>query len=449
MQTDGIRSVNIDMDNGARPVEVLAHVELPGGVIALRRQGIEFFLQRLLGLAGLDPSGIADLSTRLTAEIDRASQADADLMQSLNSATSRLAYAPNRKLWNYDSQLLRSWRTGRAAVKNKVRRARILILDDSTGRGVGEGPASSWPAHLADLLTASGYPAVANGIIGNGGNVSTTFDPRLVYGSGWGVTNTPTVGGFLMFGNAGGTGSFSFRPTNPVDTFEVWFSCNGSTGSLQANIDGGAGTAVGTSASAAAVVKKTFTAGSVGLHTLNLTDVTGSAVYIVGFNAFDSTKPGIDILNGSSSGGKASDLVSGSDPWSGLQLLPKLGVDLTIPGLGVNDAGAIDNGTLTAATFLAQMGQILSACGGSILMKTCVPSSINGGVSAASQLAVNVAQYSLAQSRNIPLIDVSNALGSYNGWDQNATYGLMFDRLHPSGAGNADIAKIISEAVCH
>ncbi|WP_430914063.1 hypothetical protein [Methylobacterium sp. sgz302541] len=86
MDAAGIRTPNLPLSE-SDALTVLAHVDAGNGTEALRRQTLEVFVQRLLGLAGLDPSGVADLSTKvaqliagLAGEITRASGAEALLL---------------------------------------------------------------------------------------------------------------------------------------------------------------------------------------------------------------------------------------------------------------------------------------------------------------------------------------------------------------------------------
>lgn len=90
MADNGIRTINLDLTTSAVPKEVLVHADIGGGVKALRRVTIEYFVQQLLGLAGLDPSVVADLSTRLTQEIEDRTDADASEAQIRSAAVDAL-----------------------------------------------------------------------------------------------------------------------------------------------------------------------------------------------------------------------------------------------------------------------------------------------------------------------------------------------------------------------
>lgn len=92
MADNGIRTVNLQMSDGPA-VEVLAHIDMGNGIRVLRRQPLGVFVQRLLGLANLDASGIADLTDRLQAEITRATTADDDLGKRISSEIERLTGA--------------------------------------------------------------------------------------------------------------------------------------------------------------------------------------------------------------------------------------------------------------------------------------------------------------------------------------------------------------------
>jgi hypothetical protein len=88
MAENGIRTPNLPL---GPIIEVLGHADAGGGARVLHRQGIEDFVQYLLGLAGLDPSVVAGLSQRLTAEIERAIAAEGALDARLDIDEAALA----------------------------------------------------------------------------------------------------------------------------------------------------------------------------------------------------------------------------------------------------------------------------------------------------------------------------------------------------------------------
>lgn len=450
--TAGIRTINLSLDDSSMPIEVLVHVDAGGGQRGLRRQSLGIFISALLSLVGasdLDVTRILGVLTARGFTVDangrlHLTQAEADIL----SAITQIGFRPNPSVLNLDRRTMFAARVGRAAAAAGIRRSRWLVVDDSTSRGVGDSGTGAWIYHLGRMMRAAGYPVTMNGFLGQGGNVSATFDPRYVFGNGWSGTNTPTVGGYLFVGFAGGTGAFSYTPQERVNTFEIIFTANASTGSVLVQIDDDPPVTVNTArASGDQVFTQTFTTTTLGFHSIRLYGVSGSAVYLVGMNAYDRNVTAIDIFNSGWSGSKASDWVVNQSPWSPLNLISQLGADQIIVGLGINDAGAIDNGQLTAATYQSQIQTIAQAAGASasVLLKTAIPSNPSA-VSVASMTAVAAAQYNVARALGVPLVDIQYMMGGPNGFGLNSQFGIMFDALHGNGACYWDEARNVFAA---
>lgn len=380
--------------------------------------------QEIQGLTGIDPT-------------------------SIQSLRDQISFRPNPSIINLERRTMFAARVGRAAAAAGIRRSRWLVVDDSTSRGVGDSGIGPWIYYVGRMMGAAGYPVTCNGWLGNGGNVSATFDPRIVFGNGWSGTNTPTVGGYLIVGFAGGTGAFSYTPLERVNTFEIIFTANASTGSVLVQIDDEPPVTVNTARSGGdQVFTQAFNTATLGYHTIRLYGVSGSAVYFVGMNAYDRNVKAIDVFSSGSSGSKASDWIVNQSPWSPLQLISQLDADQIIVGLGINDAGAIDNGQLTAATYQSQITTITQAAGAnaSVLLKTAIPSNPSA-VSVQSMTAVAAAQYNVAKSLGVPLIDIQYMMGGPNGFGLNSQFGIMFDALHGNGACYWDVARNVYAAV--
>lgn len=348
------------------------------------------------------------------------------------------------------SIILPKWRSALAKVNAGAANARILCFGDSTTFGVGSDgsltignmKAQAWPTFLANMFTVSGVNTHTNSFMGSatgagGSNANDTNDPRVVMGSGWSQASATfiTVGG-AMYTCSSATSALSFTPTVPVDTFVVFYYRNTSAGTFSYNLNGGSATTQSTSGSSG-VASVTVT-GTLGINALNLNYSSGNALYIIGVEAYDSSKKWLDVINAGvpaiTTLLAATNNAAYSPVASGIS---GIAPNLTIISLGLND---LNTGKLLG-TSRVNMQTIIAACvaaGSDVLLATFNPGQITGSFTAANQLAYNQMVYGLAAANNIPIVDSYNRMGSYN---VNNANGLAFDSLHLTAAGYSDYAS--------
>lgn len=321
---------------------------------------------------------------------------------------------------------------------------RILCIGDSTTMGYGNNGGTgdmktlSWPTQLSNLLNNKGINAHANSFMGNGGShgsPSTTlqWDPRLTAGSSWGV-GVGSVGG-ASFTATTNTNALSFLPTVNVDTFVVYYISNGGLGTLSLDINGG--TPVTQSTNAGASIRTKSITGTLGSNKLNIKWSSGSNVYVVGVEAYDSSKNWISVVNAGWDGSNSSDWTNTVHTYDSASGITLLAPDLTIFCLGINDW----NTGVTPAAYLANMQipitKALSV--GDVVLMTPNPTN-SATVATATQQGLLSQMAALAATNNIPLIDTYGRWVSYTA--ANAA-GLSFDNYHPKEAGYADISNNI------
>ncbi len=341
--------------------------------------------------------------------------------------------------------LLPKTRAAFGRVMGKTGNARILCIGDSTIMGYGSNGGSSpsdqktlsLPTQLSNMLNAAGINAHANSWFGNGGSrgsPSTTlqWDPRLVAGSSWGV-GVNSLGGQSWTATTN-TNALSFTPTVPVDTFVVYFVRNSGLGTLSLDI-GGAGTTSHSTAGAAGISSATI-AGTLGLNTCNVKYVSGSNVYVVGMEAYDSSKNWVSVCNAGWDGSWSTDWAVTTSAWSNANAIPLISPDLTLICLGINDW---DN-AVAPATYQAnvQVPITKALTVGDVMLLTPTPTDPNTNASVATQQGLINAMYNLAAANPIALVDnwarwVSYAVSNPNG--------LYFDHIHPNAVGYADQAQ--------
>ena len=207
-------------------------------------------------------------------------------------------------------------------------------------------------------------------------------------------------------------------------------------------MDGGTALATVNSNATAAVTKTVVTFARGANRTLNLT-ASGGAQHVIGAWMFDGTNREIAVFNGSRSGWKASDATGaaggGGPENSPLQVVDQLQPDLTIICLTINDwANAV-----SVSSWQTSMQTLITKAKatGDVILMSGVPSNITT-TTQANQQAFVTALKSLAASNGVPMLDIwTRWYGAGAGWSSNKALGWMYDDLHPSATGYADIAN--------
>jgi hypothetical protein len=164
------------------------------------------------------------------------------------SPLNSIPYVQNNDYANF----LPNWAKARALVRTGQASATIAVVGDSGPAGFRanagvDSRALSYPTSLAKMLAANALtPATAESwwgdadeILLGGTALYTTYNPAVTFGAGWtyngGVT---TFGGYCPFNNST-TNALSYTPTTQVDTFDIYYPVNVSSGAINWNLDGG------------------------------------------------------------------------------------------------------------------------------------------------------------------------------------------------------------------
>lgn len=323
---------------------------------------------------------------------------------------------------NGTALLLPKWRAAVGKVRARTSSAKVLCLGDSTTFGVGTGNLGanddlkilSYPTQLMKMFNASGTNAHANSFFAAGfSNVTynTNNDHRLTVTGGWTYQSGVTLGGQLWQIPSGDTGVMAFTPSSPVDTFVIYYLKIPTLSTLSASINGG--TPVTADANAANTMATFTITGTLGINTLSIRTVaTGAAGnFIMGIEAYDSSKKWVHFCNVGCPSAKASDLSSTSLFYSPLNAIGAFAPDLTILMDGINDWSQ----GVSPSTFSTQMQSIITKAKtyGDCIIVSPIPSAITGANStpAATQIGLVNIMSTLAISNNIAYIDLYTRAG--------------------------------------
>ncbi len=350
-----------------------------------------------------------------------------------------------------------------ARVAGGTGRGRFVVKGDSTSAGAGGGTSADTlnltdarphrtSAVLAGLLSASGLPALDNGVVGDNGMTDATgFDPfaydnRLsTVAPAWPVVNSAALAGSGFW--AVNTGALRFRPVTAVDTFEIVFYTLAATCTI--TVDGAAPAAIGVSGGASVsgnvvtvpgttsgFCKAVVTAASPGVRRLEIAG--GAAAGAVrSILAYASGTPAIDIVNHAGNGATSSDQAAANpvQGWSNRESLAYDQPDLTIINLGLNDVAT----QVPVATYAANLGSLIDTAraSGDVLLVFPHPA---GGAFAVGATAYRDAAATVAASRGAAFLSLFDHFG---GSFTPALQARMADGLVHGNAGfYAEVADL-------
>lgn len=349
---------------------------------------------------------------------------------------------PDRTTW----ALLPKWRAALGKVAAATANVKVMCIGDSTTLGFASNGAEtgnfrplSFPNQFANMLNSVGIPAHSNSWMGDGNPIfSSDYDDRLSIGNSW--TRTFVHVGGASWTATTDTNALSFTPTEPVDTFVVYYLSASGAGTFAMDINGGAATTQ--SSNAANLIRSVTITGTLGTNTLNIKWDSGGAVYIVGTEAYDSSKKWVSVINAGWSSSTASTwsvaLTTGSNVSNALS---QTGADLVLIMLGINDWTS----DTPIATFTAAMQVLIdkAVATGDVVIIAPPPSGTDYATAIEQQAYVDALEQ-LAEDNDLPFIDIYTRLApqltSFNN-------GMYYEGLHPNGAGYADIALHVFERI--
>lgn len=346
---------------------------------------------------------------------------------------------------------LRKFRTAIANVKAGQANCKVLCLGDSTtfgdgsnNSGTGDLKPLNYPTQLTAMMNAAGINAHCNSFMGYGSVAFTNNannDSRISAGAGWTTfgSASPTLGATLWEQPGPGTAALSFTPKVNVDTFVVYYITASGNGTFTVDINGGSTTSQSTnSANGFGTVTKT---GTLGANTLNIKYTSGGTIFILGVEAYDSSKKWVDFINSGWSGAKASDLANNGSFFAPLAAFSYVAPDLTIIMDGINDWG----NSVSLSTYQTNMQSLITKgqASGDVILVSPAPS-FTSQAPIATQLGFVNIMAQLAVTNNIPFIDWYNRMGPQA---SNTAMYWTGNGLHPNMLGYSDLAQAIFNVI--
>ena len=324
-----------------------------------------------------------------------------------------------------------------ARVRAKTGNMRIGFIGDSTqtgafslGSGVGVigNRAVSHVAFCAAALNCKETPAISSSFWGDQNIVGATvpqYDPRITWGAGWGVATGRSIGGFMHY-NATTTNALTFLPTNPVDTFEVYYATAAGAAEFTISRTGDATTSAIVTAGANGIGKYTFTGALSDTNAVSIQrNGIGAGLFIIGINAYNSAESAIQCFNWGWSSGAVADWVVSTLAYNPLPAMVNAACDHYVVTYGINEWASGVNLATSTANLAAIVDALLVV--GDVSLCTGYPSQ-KASASLAVQKTYVDALYSIAAARNLAVNDVWQKVGSY---EQGNAMGYYANNLHP------------------
>lgn len=349
------------------------------------------------------------------------------------------SYDPLRSLYNGKSAAMTGVRAALASALSGSGYGRLACCGDSTTAGLHSGNTAlgSYPYRLNSLFGQAGY------LIGEGLyplSAQAGNDPRYAFTGSWqsGITSGANYESIANGSTA------TFVSTKAGTIVDIYYYNQNGTWSYQ--IDGGAIVPV-TPGSMLQVVKVSVTGLPNTTHTVVIT-ATAAGVAANMFCINVRSANGLDVSNFGSSGQTALTYL-GASGWAAavnnyLGIAP---VGIAILCLGINDA----NQGLGVTEFINNMTSIINGfqtAGSQVMLMTpMTPSQPSDGQSLSIPTATwtqyRQATYGLADTFNLPLLDLSDRGGL---WSVANGHGLMYtpaDGFHPNGLGYEFMAQAL------
>ncbi|MCK9622158.1 MAG: hypothetical protein M0R47_16680 [Methylobacter sp.] len=345
-----------------------------------------------------------------------------------------------------------------------VSNTRILFAGDSTTAGVTTDSLNSIPnsfaTRLSEILTNSVAPAGWQSHYGtandntNGLALHASDNRLLDLPAGWATFSPGTGICGASITNASNTNPITFTPATNTDTLDVYYIDAGATYN-QFEIKVGA-TVIGTATpSGSNSVKKLTGSTTLGANTYTIQrGATGAGgMIIVGFEAYDSAKKEISLINTGIGGSFLKTWLAKTPTqfWDALRILTDAGsaakFDAVVLGYGINHWA--NSATNSAADFGVQLDLVasyLAAANIPLIIKTPAPSPTSVASYALQKTYVDEI-YKTAATYGLLVVDTFNVWNS----DFSAAYanGWMtaIGDVHPSKLGYMVEAGYLADAI--
>lgn len=363
----------------------------------------------------------------------------------------------------------------RKALQRK-RPARLLFVGDSTTAGMGGGTTkvaqcyndnafrSGVPSQVAALLHHGLLKTTIDTLIGTSRCSITpaptsypSYDPRVVFGGAWGLTDSTSFLGGGFFSTTTNVGQMDFYPAEPFDNFTVYYAISPVGGTaLQVLVDDSAtgySTINNNGANALGIANYTvpgdgLTASAPNTHKISFIGSETGTSFIAGIVCWNSKEPGIIVAASGASGIKAANAASDTS-FNSLVGLRAFAPDLTVINLSINDQGVTTSGAQQTA-YLASITAIATAAlvSGDVLILINSPNT-NSGFADADLYYSNILSY--AEENSINLYDLRYILGSTYAiaaaagyMDDSAVAGVHLNAMGHSAIANSLIYSLIA-----
>lgn len=372
------------------------------------------------------------------------------------------AFNSAKSIYNLGSGNLRRTQAALGKAQAGTGLARIVCGGTSITEGVADGTArpnvASYPVYLRKLLAARGYTVAGTGMVSTWNNNSTNGDSRWAFGSAW----TTAV-------NRGNVARLCASTTNNVATFTsdaagtiaevVYLNTNGI---FTVSVDGassGVGFTTVTGGSTSEVKSVALTGLGDTTHVITITSTSSATVAIVAAGVREST--GLLVNNIGVGSSDSADYTTTSPQGTGAasyynavsiasSSTSGYSPDLYIYEGPINDAfsthGLTPANTLTNVQTIAQ--RFISQGVDVMLVVSPAPQltpySSNTAISSATWDTYRQSMYSAADALNVPLIDMTEALGLRT---TVVTNGIDYDGVHLVPAGYATMAQAVMAAI--
>jgi len=349
----------------------------------------------------------------------------------------------------------RKWRKALGRVNSGTGNAKLCIVGDSTSWGIGSGGADggAWPRILADMLNRTYAPTQYSFIVPPGSSAPKTAGERDdrwgdYVGAGWGDTQQGFGAlGAISHGGSSTSSPLTVTPGIECDTFEIYYLQNSGLGTIAVSVDGGSTTTQSTAGSLG-WGKLTITAPAGFAHVLSIVKSVNT-VFILGVDAYLSTRSSIHVMNAGVSNSRAYQVNgaawSNSSAGGSLAGIAKIAPDNTIVQLGINDARLAASSTADQWEGAIRAIVATAQLSGDVTIASTVPSATgilqNAGVGPGAVPALEK-EYrdrclAIAISTGSTFVDIFSRYGSFAEAD---AAGFMADQLHTFAAGSADMA---------
>jgi len=354
------------------------------------------------------------------------------------TAISAGIYDRRLNVYNYKPAQVFRLRTALAKAAAGTALANIGFNGDSTVAGTNGGNVpgtTAWPILFRNMLATIGYPSAGSGIVA-AYRAASSSDPRWTYGSGWSAPS----GNSSRIANSTTTNALTFASVETGTQTHVYYS--NASGPFTVALDGGAPvTVTPTGASTMGVLTSGTLADTT--HTLSIVRTSGT-VEIFGVEVRKAST-GVRIYNAGIAGAKAASVADTA--WSSVAQTVAGGAsaqftaDAIFLCCEINDMTGGGGAVVPAATYKTQMQTAinnLKVNGASLILITANP------VQTGDFTDYTKALYELADTNNLPLVDIQDRWGSYTSANARA---IMGDNVHPSPAGNAELARAMLTAL--